>query len=517
MTGMRPFPALPVLNAKMDQAAVRLRRSRCQQAPKSPTIAVLNPLPETRNCGITIFSNTSGAEPQDVTVTMLDQMFTAENFRRIYDSENRKGFDLASRYFPSLEPLTLAVRDKVQNIRDHRVNQASMTADVFEATLLDLKKKLADAKAEKSTAVDLLMDEISQNVLKPTFKIDLSKKDGPNGKPVFCIDTEPETFFVIKQLQRNINRIYGVKQANRHDLVCQVRDMLGGTFPFELVRTDISSFYESIDRKRLLEKLDSDQLLSPASKKYIKQVLVSYGVKSGTAAGVPRGVGISAYLAEFYLRPVDSAIRAIPGLVLYCRFVDDIVAVFARPPAGNSLGSYEDRIIDIFGQHALTHNAAKTKVFAFPNPHPQVFEYLGYKFSVAAGKCEIGPSTAKVEKYRERMKAAFEEYWLERSLRTRRAYRELIWRIKFLTGNTRLSNSKSQAATGIYYNNSIATDLTSFRQLDLELKALIATLHSSSLQKQLKKLRFTTGFERRRYHHFSARELQTIVRAWKHA
>jgi hypothetical protein len=188
----------------------------------------------------------------------------------------------------------------------------------------------------------------------------------------------------------------------------------------------------------------------------------------------------------------------------------------SRAPAGNSLGSYKDRIIDIFDKNELTHNAAKTNEFVFPDPNPQYFEYLGYKFSINAGKCDISPSSAKVEKYRTRMKAAFEEYWLERSLRTRRAYRELIWRIKFLTGNTRLSNSKSRATTGIYYNNSIANDLTSFGQLDQELKVLIATLHSSSLKKQLKKLKFTTGFEQRRYHHFSARELQTIVKAWKH-
>lgn len=447
---------------------------------------------------------------------MLDQMFTAENFRRIYDVENRKGLDLAARYFPSLEPFMLTVRDKVQDIRDHRAKQAAMTADVFEATLLDLKTELAAVKAEKSAAVDDLMDEISQKVLKSTFKIELSKKDGPKGKPVFCVDTEPETFFVIKQLQRNINRIYGVRQANRHDLVCQVRDMLGSSFPFELVQTDISSFYESIDRKKLLEKLDGDQLLSPTSKNYIKQVLVSYGAKSGTVVGVPRGVGISAYLAEFYMRPVDNAIRMIPGLVVYCRFVDDIVAVFARPPAGNSVGSYKDRIIDIFGKNGLAHNAAKTHEFAFPDATPRDFEYLGYKFSINAGKCEIAPSAAKVDKYLTRMKAAFDEYWRERSLRPRRAYRELIWRIKFLTGNTRLSNSKSRAATGIYYNNSMATDLTCFGLLDRELKTLVDTLHSSSLQKQLNKLKFSTGFQQRRYHHFSARELQTIVRAWKH-
>lgn len=447
---------------------------------------------------------------------MLDQMFTAENFRRIYDAENRKGLDLATRYFPTLEPHTLAVRKKVKDIREHRALKLTMAADVFEETMLALKAELAILKSAKSAAVDDLMDEISLKVLKPSFKIDLSQKTGPKGKPVFCIDAEPETFFVIKQLQRNIHRIYGVKQANRHDSVCQLRDMLCSNFPFELVRTDISSFYESIDRKRLVEKLDRDQLLSPASKKYIKQVLDSYGTISGTATGVPRGVGISAYLAELYLRPVDKAIRAIPGTVLYCRFVDDIVAVFARPPAGISLGSYKDRIIAIFGDNALTHNAAKTFEFTLADSNPKDFEYLGYRFSLKGRKFEIGPSTAKVDKYRARMNAAFDAYWQERPISPRIAYRKLVGRIKFLTGNTRLSNSKSRAATGIFFNNSIATDLSSFDQLDKELKALVGTLKSTSLQKQLKKLKFTTGFVQRRYHNFSTRELQMIVMAWKH-
>lgn len=447
---------------------------------------------------------------------MLDQMFTAENFRRIYDAENRKGLDLVSRYFPSLKPLTLAVRAKVQDIRDLRAARATMNVKEFEATLLVLQNELNALKSDKSAAIDALMDELSHKVLKSSFKIELSKKDGPNGKPVFCIDAEPETFFVIKQLQRNINKIYKVKPANRHDLVCQVRDMLGSPFPFELVRTDISSFYESIDRKKLLEKLDGDQLLSPASKKYIKQILASYDAKSGATVGIPRGVGISAYLAELYLRPIDSAIRAIPGLVLYCRFVDDIVAVFARPPAGNSLGSYKDRIIDIFGKNGLTHNAEKTHEFAFSDQSSQHFEYLGYKFDISSGRCEISLSTTKIEKYRARMEIVFNEYRRERPLRPRCAYRKLISRIKFLTGNTRLEGSKSGAATGIYYNNSIATDLTSLNELDKELKKLIGKLNSSSLQRKLKKLKFTTGFQQRRYHNFSVEELQTIVRAWKY-
>ena len=447
---------------------------------------------------------------------MLDQMFTAENFRHIYDSENRKGLDLATRYFPNLEPHTLAVRNKVQDIRDLRKIEVTLMADDFEAELLALKGELAALKIAKSSAVDALMDEISQKILKPTFKIDLSQKTGPKGKPVFCIDAEPETFFVIKQLQRNIHRIYGVKQANRHDLVCQLRDMLGSSFPFELVRTDISSFYESIDRKQLVEKLDKDQLLSPASKKYIKQVLVSYGAISGTATGIPRGVGISAYLAELSLRPVDKEIRAIPGLVLYCRFVDDIVAVFARPPAGKNLGSFKNLIIEILVENALTHNAIKTSEFKLPDTTSREFEYLGYRFNCIGDKFGVSPSAAKIEKYRTRMKASFDDYWHERPVNPKGAFRKLVGRIKFLTGNTRLANSKSRAVTGIYYNNSIVTDLSDFEQLDKELKALVTATKRTTLQRQLKKLKFTTGFVQRRYHNFSTRELQTIVRAWKH-
>lgn len=447
---------------------------------------------------------------------MLDQMFTAENFRRIYDAENRKGADLATRYFPTLEPFTLSIRNKVQEIRDLRKSESTFKASDFEARLLTLKSELTALKAVKSSAIDALMDEISHRVLKPSFKIALSQKMGPKGKAVFCIDEEPETFFVIKQIQRNIHHIYGVKQASRHDLVCQLRDMLVSKFPFELVRTDISSFYESIDRKRLLEKLERDQLLSSASKKYIKQVLDSYDLISGKPTGVPRGVGISAYLAELYLRPVDKTIRAIPGLVLYCRFVDDIVAVFARPPAGKSLGSFKQLINETLSDNGLALNEEKTSEFNLADTNPKKFEYLGYRFYLKQELFEISPSAAKVMKYRSRMNAAFADYWREKPVNSKKAFRKLVARIKFLTGNTRLSNSKSRAATGIYFNNPLVTDLSSFKLLDGQLKRRIGELKRSSLQKKIRKLMFTTGFEQRRYHNFSTHELQMIVRAWKH-
>ncbi|MEE4372673.1 antiviral reverse transcriptase Drt3a [Pseudomonas alliivorans] len=447
---------------------------------------------------------------------MIDQMFTAENFRRIYDSENRKGVDLAARFFPTLEPFTNAVRGKVQDIRDLRKLETTLKENDFEEKLKALKDELGDLKAAKSSAVDDLMADLNQKVLKSSFKIFLSQKMGPKGKYVFCIDKEPETFFVIKQLQLNICRIYGVKQANRHDLVCQLRDMVGGKFPFEIVRTDISSFYETIDRKRLVEKIDGDQLLSPASKKYIKQVLDSYGAISGALIGIPRGVGISAYLAELYLRPLDAAIRSIPGIVLYCRFVDDIVAVFARPPAGEDLGSFKSLIVHIIGESGLSHNALKTSEFNLADHAIKKFEYLGYRFLIDSEGLAISPSAAKVAKYRSRLDAAFKDYWREKPVNPRGAFRGLVGRIKFLTGNTRLANSKACAVTGVYFNNSLVNDLSGFKALDKRLKSRITNLKRTSLQRQLKKLKFTTGFEQRRYHNFSSTEMRMIVEAWKH-
>ena len=446
---------------------------------------------------------------------MLDQMFTAENFRRVYDAENRKGFDVAGEFFPQLEQQTYDVKNKVSEIKLLRGQEASLKPDDFKSQLSKLKRELAELKAGKSSSVDLLLEEVSENVAAPNFKIALTKNVGPKGKDVFCIDGSPETYFAVKQLQRNINRIYGVKQASRHDLACELRDTLGSNYPFEVIRTDISSFYESIDRKRIYEKLDNDRLISSASKRFLKQILDSYAALSGSLSGIPRGVGVSAYLAELYLRPMDKLLNKLPGVVLYCRYVDDIVIVFARPPAGTTFGSFEAMTLDIIQKHGLAHNAGKTFEFDLGVPGLKSFEYLGYKFIIDT-HLKIAPSTQKLARLEERLNASFSAYNSTTSVNPRRAYRELVARIKFLTGNTRLSHSKSNAKTGIYYNNSLVNDVTGLAALDSSLKASIKLVKRPSLRARLKGFSFVAGFEERRYHTFSATELQNVVRAWKH-
>lgn len=391
-----------------------------------------------------------------------------------------------------------------------------MPQAAFEAGESALKLELREFKQDKSKAIDAEMDKLSAAVASPGFKITLKSAPGPKGKPIYCIDGSPETFFVVKQLQRNIHRIYNVKQSSRHDLACKVRDTVGSGFPFEIVRTDISNFYESIDRKRLYAKLDEDQLLSSSSKRFIRQIFDAYFELSGNSTGIPRGVGISAYLSELFLRPVDRAVKDISGVVLYCRYVDDIFAAFARPPSGKALGSYKDQLSQILITHGLAANAAKTTELDLANGNSIKFDYLGYSYIATINTVRIAPSDTKIEKLKLRLAAAFSAYNFTNSVHPRTAFREIVARVKFLTGNTRLKNSKSVAATGIYYNNPIVTDFSQYEMLDSLLKSNIKAIKRPKLRARLKAFGFKRGFLERRFYNLSSRELAVIVRAWKH-
>lgn len=447
-------------------------------------------------------------------------MFNVDNFRYIFDTENRKGRDLANRFFPAINSQTFAVKQEMAKLRDLRKQRTLIPPHDFEEQKIALQTRVRHLKTNKSLAIDFELEALSQRVACHDFTITVEQKVGPGGKLIYCVDNSPEAFFVEKQIQRNINKIYGVKQSNRHDLLCQLRETLSSRFPFEVVRTDIKSFYESIDREKLLRKLDEDQLLSYTSKKFVNQIIESYEKQSQSGRGIPRGVGISSYLAELYLRQIDREIRAIEGLVLYCRYVDDIVAIFARPPHHSRSIKYKDLIVKILSDYDLEHNESKTHEIDIATQNSFSFDYLGYQFSSnnTNGNCpKILPNSAKINKAKIRLKLSFLDYMRNRCHSPRSAFRLLVARVKFLTGNTRLSNSKSNANTGIFYNNDLVNDDGAFDELDRELKKLLGETRHPQLKKRLKNCKFGTGFRERRFHNFNFKQLQNIVEVWRYA
>jgi hypothetical protein len=445
---------------------------------------------------------------------MLDQTFSAQNFRRVYDIENRRGRNVDRAFFPALVDASARITAASAAIRAARRANFGVADEALNAILQPLREVLRAERAERESLVDTTMEEVAQAVF-DGYQIQLDERDGPNDTTLYTLPSDPRPYFIGKQIQHNISRLYKLKAGNRRAIVSQLFDQLNTGFRQVCVRTDISGFYENIDRASLARELDTDQLLSFGSKKYIKQALASYGVLSQSAVGIPRGLGVSAFLSELYMRSIDERIKQLPGVSYYARYVDDIVIIFS-PTADNYTKDYLNDIDQIIKSKHLSLNPVKTKWSQIGTGQLFNFDYLGYHFSIAAGVCEVSMGQRKFLRYRERINRAFAAYVRQATFDQKGAARMLAARIKFMTGNTRLINNKRHAYTGIYFNNSHLTNLGRLRGLDQYLAYKISKIESASLQNRLDLYSFFLGFTERRFARYSTKELAQIVEAWRY-
>ena len=358
---------------------------------------------------------------------MLDQSFSTDNFRKIFDLENRKGNYLEGDFFPELEKLSQKVQASTHALREIRRKRDSYTPEEYQELKSKAKEQLESHRSDWESELKKQLHVVSSDVCDSNFSFGLTELDIGTSKNVFVSDKSAPAYFALKQMQFNIRRLYKVKQSNRHQIVCQLRELLCDKLPKYIIRTDVSSFYESIPRDQLLRKLRDDTLLTLQTKKLIRRVLHEYGQLTGNDTGLPRGIGISAYLAELYMRDLDAEIRNYPGVLYYARYVDDIVIIFCPPP---NVGTqkFHQLVKESFSKLGLRQNKAKTKVFDQP-----AFQmtYLGYKFIVGNGNIKLRMSDAKTARYKKRMDLAFSSYHKNSSSNELAARRVLERRIDF--------------------------------------------------------------------------------------
>ncbi len=442
---------------------------------------------------------------------MLNQSFSAENFRKILDLENRKGVFLEGKFFPILKAITDDIRQCNKNIRSKKKDKTAPANEINE--LYEQRKGL---KERKESQLNIELQKISEKVVAPDFKIELTKKDIPGEKSLYLVKDSPEHYFTMKQIQSNMARLFGVKQANRFEIISQVKVLLADGFPKYILRTDINDFYESIPHGRLLDKINGNNLLTYFSRKILRQVLTNYKVLSGGVKGVPRGVGISAYLAELYMRDIDRAVMSLNGIIYYARYVDDIIIIFT-PTADEQKRDYKDEIKKIVeGKFELKLNEDKTFTFDLRDSNRQCeLEYLGYKIFFGDGKIKTRLTVKKINKYKSRIDLTFDSYTNISKVNEKEARKLLVKRMRFLTGNTRLKNNKNNVLVGIYHSNSQLTETNDLISLDDYLRNKIGALHITQLRERLNKYNFKSGFEEKRFSPFKTYELQKIMKAWK--
>jgi len=447
---------------------------------------------------------------------MLDQSFSADNFRRILDYENRKGVYLEGEYFEDTAKITEQIKKCNTDIKDKK---RTASADEFETFRKETNLKKEELKEKKEELLTAELQKISDIIVNNRFRIILTKDDTITDKPVYIIDNKPENFFALKQIQYNFRRLYKVKQANRFQILSQLKVLLDDPFPKYVIRTDIQEFYESIPHDKLLQKLNEENLLTFFSKKILFQILNEYKKLSGSDKGVPRGVGISAYLSELYMRDIDKQIKSLPTVTYYARYVDDIIIIFT-PTSTKDSRDYLNKIDEIIEtKYSLTRNKTKTAEFdLIDSPKLCNIEYLGYKilFGNSPDSINFKLTTNKRNRYRRRIDLILDSYLNHSKVDEKKARKILIKRVKFITGNTRLLNNKKNILVGVYYSNNLLTDSSDFKGLDSYLSHRVnSRILSTTVQTRLRKYSFNNGFITKRFTPFTTNDLSKILEIWK--
>lgn len=453
---------------------------------------------------------------------MLKQSFTAENFRNIFDYENRKGINLEAQFFPSVASITKEIQSCNRKHLNLRKEKPTLTEKTYEDKLQAIREEKFELKEKKERLLTEELNSISTQITKRGFEVKLRKAISSSLKTAFTVGNNACSYFAVKQIQFNLRRFYKVKQANRYNIVRQLFNILNNDFPKYLIRTDINSFYESIPSDKLFAKINNDQLLTQVSKKIIKNILSEYKRLSGNKIGLPRGIGVSAYLSELYMRPFDDAIKNIQGVAFYARYVDDIIIVFTQKE-GNELSYYWDILKTKLEEIGLEFNDGekkrrnKTEKIDLRRPELSHIEYLGYKIQFGEKKKspKIDFSSEKLNRYKKRVELAFKEYERRRKTNKKAAHQIMIKRALFLTGNTRLLNNKRHAMVGIYYSNNLITESRALKALDKCFKKQVGELEEGSLKNRLLKMSFEQGFKQKTFSNFSTKDLSEIVEPWK--
>lgn len=449
---------------------------------------------------------------------MFDQSFSSKCFQEIFDKENRKGMNIEKRFRNDFQETLLKLKELEyisKNIRNE--NDSDRKKILF-------NKKSEIKKGREKLLIDTL-ENIANNLHK--HKIDLVAGEDYGGES-YIFEEKVENFFISKKIQDNIKYTYDVKQSSRYSVLSEFINLLEDKFPKYVIRTDIKNFYESIPQKKLLDKINDDYLLSIKTKEYIKQIFNSYNALTNqkdenTNKGIPRGIGISAYLSELFMRKIDNKIRELDDVVYYARYVDDIIVVFI--PTSKNIGEdklkeYRQNIEKIILKENLEINTTKTKEYNLLNgglTNIQInssssnfnpIEFLGYKIGSiiiykSNGKIDrqeisIELSDKKIQKYNQKMKLAFDEFERKRKHNRKYAFKMLEARINYLTSNTRLKNNKDKVFVGIYYSNPFLKGKESLESLQKTLNSYIDKAGLSVVERDsLLMYNFISGFEKK--------------------
>jgi hypothetical protein len=469
---------------------------------------------------------------------MLEQSFSAKCFEDVFNTENRKGLFDITRFSDSYKEccgnIKILKEQQYTLRRKKKVNWTDEDKEHYQEWENKVKSLLLLKNQIRQNDLEIISEKINSSTFH--FRIEVGFA---NDSVVYMIDNSNESYFAIKQLQSNIQRTFNVKAANRHSIMAQLKLLLNDNYPKYIIRTDVTHFFESIPHNQLLNFIEKNSLLSVKSKKFIKAILSEYDkVKDKTdnplGQGIPRGIGISSYLAELYMKDLDEEIRKRPEVLFYARYVDDIFILISHIPSNQSIQEYYQKIMDKFSLCGLLlkkDGDDKCSLIDLTretgSPISTTITYLGYKLYIKKQNrkttVEFGLSDKKIEKIRNRIDSCFCHFKQISRFDIKRARKELILGLKLITGNVRLSNAKKGIKAGIFYSNDLLDIISDLDNLTDYLRKkdpmpdsflFVSTEEKSNyttqLRKRIHKFDFANNWKTRKMYDLSIKQIDNV-------
>lgn len=456
----------------------------------------------------------------------VDQTLSTRNLRRIWDTQTRKGINPARQ----ITDRSAVVPTEVTKItRAHtaiaRANEAlEKLKKTGTATQPQLDKAAASVTRKRELrdiAVDSYLEQVASDVNQRGFRLTTRYRYTQKKKRFYSLDDPFGTNYLLaKLLERNLRFSFDLQQRARNQVVGQLKSVLSDNFPKTVVRADVRSFFESVPHSLLKDLLRSNDALNTTTLRLITDLLRTHEKRGARGAlGLPRGIGLSSFLAEAYMQPFDRRIVSLPQTIFYARYVDDIVVVFT-PDEHVQLGhaSYTDFLASELGdlRLALSRKTSKhyEETLRAPKESLSSFTFLGYTFKYASKKLTVGMSDARRLKLEKRVTLSVDSYLASKSL-TGRSSRLIFRRLRYLTSNTRLSHNKRNALVGIRFSNTHMNALHELDRLDAFLNKELMRIPAGPIASRLARLSFKKGFEETRFVGSNISSLTEISAVWK--
>jgi hypothetical protein len=304
---------------------------------------------------------------------------------------------------------------------------------------------------------------------------------------------------------------------HRNQEIRQLLNILRTEKAPRILRTDISSFFESVPLKEIISELEAEGLRHNSVLLHL-QNLHSYLVSNFGHTGLPRGLGISSTLSDYVMKRVDQHMMNCDGVIYYSRYVDDICVVHHATPHV-ILAELRSQL-----RYGLALNTAKTR--QWPDvTHPRM-DYLGYDIDLSDPSI-VRIAKRKIEKAKLRIALSLKAFLADRDFPLLRA------RLCFLANSTRMkiSGRKQHVFVGFRYTYLHCDEknlLHQLGELDRFMQGLLrskrysltAALHALLTQPQLVEIStisFVKGYTLKLTTKTGRKRIAKIVAAWQYA